>query len=154
MNKDEGKTSVYTSMRTYRFANGGVAHGSPPSFNLRDMTGKEWYMEWHHYSGPTVLNRRNDDVLDKQPGQRSAFWFIAQLWFDQGAKVVDGFGVYELPATRVTKWERLDRKNLVRATDDATGPDIIERIEFVDAKYNDKDWLRFAPAAPKTEKQK
>ena len=65
-----------------------------PSFRLR-LGDKEWLCEWHYYFGPSVLGKRTSNPLTRQPGVRSPFWIIVQWWKDQGAKVVDGVGVWE-----------------------------------------------------------
>lgn len=55
-----------------------------------------WYLEWHHYFGP-IACKRNGDPLSKCPSEKSRFWIIAQLWKDQGCRVVDGVGLWDWP---------------------------------------------------------
>lgn len=70
-----------------------IAVGNPPVL-LRDGD-DEWLMEWHYMFGPTRLNKRTLDPCQMQPGEKSRFWLVAAWWKDQGAKVVDGVGVWE-----------------------------------------------------------
>lgn len=72
-----------------------IAVGNP-HFQLC-IGSRRWFTEWHYYFGPSVVHGKTGDVLDKQPGERSAFWLIAAWWKDQGCRVVDGVGVWDYP---------------------------------------------------------
>ena len=85
-----------------------IALGNP-SFVLRHG-GKEWLTEWHRYFGPSVLHKRTQDPLKNQPGERSAFWIIAQWWHDQGCKVVDGVGQWSEPEKVMAECAKTGRK--------------------------------------------
>lgn len=117
----------YTEMRVVR-GPGFIMDIAPDGVLLRD--GKsEWLTEWHPWHGPAVLSKRTGDPLVIQPGEHSRFWLVAVWWKDQGAKVVDGVGVWTEPERVKQKWHRLNSRNLVPAPPEATGPDI-KTIEF------------------------
>lgn len=80
--------------------------------------GKLYFFEWHYYCGPTVLSRKTQDPLTKQPGERSPFWRIAVWWKDQGCRVVDGVAQWDEPP-KVTRRFRRQRRRLVQ---DDRGP--------------------------------
>ena len=98
--------------------------------------GKTWFLEWHHYFGPIACNRHGDP-LPKCPGPRSRFWLLAQLWKDQGCRVVGGVGVWEMPQ-RIKTGERLkvgrnlyDLSNLEKVGVSVTGGALVEVWECV-----------------------
>ena len=68
---------------------------------------KEWTFEWHHYCGPSELDRRGDPKA-RQPGPRSPFWLITVLWKDQGCETVDGVAVYRMPKIVTIRCARTD----------------------------------------------
>lgn len=73
------------SMKTIHISYGG------PDRQIRDTTGKAWKFEMHPRFGPIVLDRRGRPAGD-QPGSRSPFWSVVQLWAAQGAVIgPDGF---------------------------------------------------------------
>ncbi len=66
---------------------GGVcidAWGAGP-FVIKDARGKDWRFEDSDQFGPSIVNKRGD-ILDRQPGERSAFWRPHWLWVRQGRK--------------------------------------------------------------------
>lgn len=84
---------------------------------LRDGD-QEWLIEWHYYFGPCRLNKRTGDPLAKQPAEKSRFWLVAQWWKDQGAKVVDGVGVWQEPMIIEERCCRVDGKLIPDPTGD------------------------------------
>lgn len=56
--------------------------------------GRRYLFEWNHYCGPTVLHRRTQDPLDKQPPENSPFWDAATWWHRQGKRVENGVAVW------------------------------------------------------------
>ncbi len=56
--------------------------------------GKRYHFEWHHWFGPSVVNRRTWDVLDRQPGEKSPFWPAVEAWDRQGRRVKDGVAAW------------------------------------------------------------
>lgn len=91
-----------------------------PPLILRDG-GKEWLVEWHPICGPIRLSKRTGDPLAKQPGEKNRFWLVAQWWKDQGAKVVDGVGVWEQPPIVEERYRRVGRKLIL----DPAGDDLV-----------------------------
>lgn len=79
-----------------------------PTFRL-EIGSRRWFTEWHYYFGPMVVHGRTGDPLDKIPGERSAFWIIAQWWHDQGCQVVDGVGVWQYPEVEVVRCAKTGR---------------------------------------------
>jgi hypothetical protein len=66
-----------------------------PDCTIIDRTGKKWLFEDHPYCGPSVLNRKTLEIMDKEPGPRSPFWEAVQRWYDTGKRIVDGLCVWE-----------------------------------------------------------
>ena len=83
-----------------------------PSFVLR-YRGKEWICEWHYYFGPMAVSKKTGDMLKTQPSGKSRFWVIAQWWFDQGAKVIDGVGVWKFPPIVEKRFTRINKIKLI-----------------------------------------
>lgn len=95
--------------------------GAGPSFKLR-YAGHEWLTEWHYYAGPTVLSPHTGNPYNTQPPENSPFWLIAQLWKDQGERVVDGVGQWDAPPVTREYFRRIGASKFVC---DKTSTDLI-----------------------------
>lgn len=69
-----------------------------------------WFVEWHHYFGPIACSK-SGDPKPRQPGEKSKFWFVAQLWKDQGCRVIDGVGQWQMPQpVKTGEWFQVGRR--------------------------------------------
>lgn len=57
-------------------------------FIITDARGKEWRFEDSDQFGPSIINKRGD-ILDQQPGERSAFWAAHWEWRKQGRQMAE-----------------------------------------------------------------
>ena len=57
-----------------------------PTRAITDAKGKRWTFEMHHYCGPIVLNKRGDP-MERQPGERSPFWYAVTRWAQGGHRL-------------------------------------------------------------------
>ena len=71
-----------------------IAMGNPSFIMIVD--GKKYLTEWHHYCGPSVMNKDGSEAR-KQPAEGNPWWLAVQWWHDQGGVVVDGVGVWKVP---------------------------------------------------------
>ena len=115
--------SIHTEMRCIR-GPGFCMDMGPEPFLLRDGS-QEWLVEWHPFGGPAHLSKRTQDPLRNQPGPRSRFWKVAQWWYDQGAKVVDGVGVWKEPPPKLVKCRKIARGHYEIVPDCYAGDDVV-----------------------------
>lgn len=82
-----------------------IAMGNP-SFIMK-VNGKEYLTEWHHYFGPSHMNK-DGSAKSKQPSGKSPWWQAVTWWHDQGGVVVDGVGQWKVPEVETIIGERND----------------------------------------------
>lgn len=67
-----------------------------PDRQIIDDDGNLWEFEDHPYCGPIALDSRGE-IAEKEPGPRSVYWRVVQLWYDQGKRRHGSVCVWETP---------------------------------------------------------
>ena len=91
-----------------------------PTLMIIDGKNRRWKFEDHHCCGPIVLGR-DDDPLETQPPENSAFWDAVSLWYAQGKrtnklKTGDVFCVWTKPS--IQRMRHIGSCNYELVTDD------------------------------------